>query len=162
MKNSSIRVCQRCVMDTTAKEITFDDNGVSNFSKHYDNVEKLEVFSNQAGQEKLDLLIEEIKKKGKNKKYDVLIGLSGGVDSSYVAYLLKKKYEIRPLAIHLDNGWNTELSVANISAVLLDPPNPALALGDILGSNMVNMLIFGSVALIFQLEEDILMVLQKI
>ena len=66
----------------------------------------------------LDLLIEEIKKKGENKNHDVLIGLSGGVDSSYVAYLLKKKYNLRALAVHLDNGWNTELSVANVEQIV--------------------------------------------
>ena len=58
------------------------------------------MFSDKAGQEKLDVLVSEIKKKGKNKKYDVLIGLSGGVDSSYVAYLLKKKYN---LEVNLNN-----------------------------------------------------------
>ena len=69
--NNKIKICSRCVMDTTAKEITFDENGESNFSKQYDIIEKSEVFSDKAGQEKLDLLINEIKKKGKNKKYDV-------------------------------------------------------------------------------------------
>ena len=117
MKNTT-NMCSRCVMDTTAKEISFDDNGECNFCKHYDTVEKSEVFSDKAGQEKLDVLVSEIKKKGKNKKYDVLIGLSGGVDSSYVAYLLKKKYNLRALAVHLDNGWNTELAVANVEEVI--------------------------------------------
>ena len=105
-------------MDSTAKEISFDNNGECNFCKHYDTVEKAEVFSDERGQEKLDLLVSQIKKKGKNKKYDVLIGLSGGVDSSYVAYLLKKKYNLRALAIHLDNGWNTELAVANVEQIV--------------------------------------------
>ena len=63
--NKKNKICSRCVMDTTAKEITFDENGVSNFAKQYDVVEKSEVFSEQSGQEKLDLLIKEIKKKGK-------------------------------------------------------------------------------------------------
>lgn len=116
--NSTIKACSRCVMDSTAKEISFDSKGECNFCKHYDNVENTEVFSDKGGQEKLDLLISQIKKKGKNKKYDVLIGLSGGVDSSYVAYLLKKKYNLRALAIHLDNGWNTELAVANVEQIV--------------------------------------------
>lgn len=116
--NSTIKTCSRCVMDSTAKEISFDNNGECNFCKHYDTVEKAEVFSDERGQEKLDLLVSQIKKKGKNKKYDVLIGLSGGVDSSYVAYLLKKKYNLRALAIHLDNGWNTELAVANVEQIV--------------------------------------------
>lgn len=116
--SSEIKICSRCVMDSTAKEITFDTNGECNFCKQYDNVEKAEVFSDSEGLKKLDLLIDQIKKKGKNKKYDVLIGLSGGVDSSYVAYLLKKKYNVRALAIHLDNGWNTELAVANVEQIV--------------------------------------------
>ena len=116
--DTTIIMCSRCVMDTTAKEISFDDNGECNFCKHYDTVEKSEVFSDKVGQEKLDVLVREIKRKGKNKKYDVLIGLSGGVDSSYVAYLLRNKYNLRALAVHLDNGWNTELAVANVEGVI--------------------------------------------
>ena len=116
--NNTIKRCKRCVMDSSAKEIIFDDNGECNFCKHYDIVEKAEVFSDKGGQEKLDLLINQIKIDGKKKKYDVLIGLSGGVDSSYVAYLLKKKYNLRALAIHLDNGWNTELAVSNVEQIV--------------------------------------------
>ena len=116
--NNTIKTCSRCVMDSTAKEISFDNNGECNFCKQYDIVEKAEVFSNKAGQEKLDLLISEIKKKGKNKKYDVIIGLRGGVDRSHVAYLLREKYNLRALAIHLDNGWNTELAVANVEEIV--------------------------------------------
>ena len=116
--DNTISMCSRCVMDTTAKEISFDDKGECNFCKQYDIVEKSEVFSDKIGQEKLDVLVREIKRKGKNKNYDVLIGLSGGVDSSYVAYLLRKKYNLRALAVHLDNGWNTELAVANVEEVI--------------------------------------------
>lgn len=111
---SQIRVCNRCVMDETATEIEFDKNGICNFCRNYDEVLEDEVHYDKAGEEKIDKLVKKIKSRGKNNKYDCVIGLSGGVDSSYVAYLVKEKYGLRPLAIHLDNGWNTELAVANV------------------------------------------------
>lgn len=115
---TKIITCSKCIMDSTANEIVFDNDGVCNFCHHYDNVITKDLFNNKDGQLKLDKLIEEIKEKGKNRKYDCLIGLSGGVDSSYVAYLLKKVYGLRVLAIHLDNGWNTELAVANVEQIV--------------------------------------------
>lgn len=115
---NNVKVCSRCVMDTTATEIVFDDNGICSFCHHYDTHLVNEVFSNKDGEEKIDKLIAEIKERGKNKQYDCLIGISGGVDSSYVAYLVKKKYGLRVFAVHLDNGWNSELAVANVEQIL--------------------------------------------
>lgn len=114
----NVKVCSRCVMDTTATEIVFDENGVCNFCHHYDTHLVNEVFSNKDGEEKIDKLIAQIKERGKNRQYDCLIGISGGVDSSYVAYLVKKKYGLRVFAVHLDNGWNSELAVANVEQIL--------------------------------------------
>jgi N-acetyl sugar amidotransferase len=105
-------------MDTTAPEIVFDQNGVCNFCHHYDTNLVKDVFSDKDGEERIENLIEQIKAKGKNNKYDCLIGISGGVDSSYVAYLVKKKYGLRVFAVHLDNGWNSELAVANVEQIL--------------------------------------------
>lgn len=115
---NTVKVCSRCIMDETAKEITFDNNGVCNFCHNYDNVLVNDVHTGKGGEEKLEKLIEKIKLKGKNSRYDVLIGLSGGVDSSYVAYVIKKKYGLRAFAVHLDNGWNTELAVANVEQIV--------------------------------------------
>lgn len=115
---NKVHVCGRCIMDETAKEITFDINGVCNFCHNYDNVLVNDVHTDKGGEEKLENLIEKIKQKGKNSRYDVLIGLSGGVDSSYVAYVIKKKYGLRAFAVHLDNGWNTELAVANVEQIV--------------------------------------------
>lgn len=115
---NTVKVCSRCIMDETAKEITFDNNGVCNFCHNYDNVLVNDVHTDKGGEEKLEKLIEEIKRKGKNSRYDCLIGLSGGVDSSYVAYVIKKKYGLRAFAVHLDNGWNTELAVANVEQIV--------------------------------------------
>jgi N-acetyl sugar amidotransferase len=113
-----VKVCSRCIMDETAKEITFDNNGVCNFCHNYDNVLVNDLHTDKGGEAKLEKLIEKIKQKGKNSRYDVLIGLSGGVDSSYVAYVIKKKYGLRAFAVHLDNGWNTELAVANVEQIV--------------------------------------------
>ena len=115
---SEIRICTRCVMDTTATEITFDDKGICNFCDTYDKVTTKDLYADKGGKERLDNLIQQIKKDGKNKQYDCLIGISGGVDSSYVAYLVKKVYGLRVLAIHLDNGWNSELAVANVEHIV--------------------------------------------
>jgi len=101
-------------MDTTATEITFDQKGICNFCHQYDNVTKKDLHVDKDGEKRLNNLIKKIKKDGINRQYDCLIGISGGVDSSYVAYLVKKAYGLRALAIHLDNGWNSELAVANV------------------------------------------------
>ena len=115
---SQIKICSRCVMDTTATEITFDDKGVCNFCHQYDNVTTKDLHVDKGGEERLNNLIAKIKKDGKNRQYDCLIGISGGVDSSYVAYLVKKVYGLRALAIHLDNGWNSELAVENVEHIV--------------------------------------------
>lgn len=115
---SEIKICSRCVMDTATTEITFDDKGVCNFCHQYDNVTTKDLYVDKGGEERLNNLIAKIKKDGKNRQYDCLIGISGGVDSSYVAYLVKKVYGLRALAIHLDNGWNSELAVANVEHIV--------------------------------------------
>lgn len=112
------RICSRCVMDTTAIEIEFFEDGRCTFCRHYDETITQDLYDDAEGQAKLTSLIEEIRRRGKGKRYDCLIGLSGGVDSSYVAYLVARKYGLRALAVHLDNGWNSELSVANIEKLV--------------------------------------------
>ena len=105
-----VNICSKCVMDTNDDPlIVFDDAGVCNYCHDYENISKQRMFS------KIDLeqLIAEIKKNGKNKNYDCIIGVSGGVDSTYVAYIVKS-LGLRPLAVHLDNGWDSELAVSNI------------------------------------------------
>lgn len=116
--SENIRTCSRCVMDTTATEIEFYDDGRCNFCRNYDEDITRDLHDNAAGAERLEALIQEIRRRGKNHRYDCLIGLSGGVDSSYVAYLVACKYGLRTLAVHLDNGWNSELSVANIEKLV--------------------------------------------
>lgn len=108
------KICSRCVMDSEIQDIIFDDNGICNYCKRAEARILKEYYIDN---NKFLKLIEEIKNSGKNKKYDCLIGMSGGVDSSYIAYLVKK-HGLRPLAIHFDNGWNSELAVVNIENIL--------------------------------------------
>lgn len=112
------RICKRCIMDTSDPEIHFDENGYCNHCSHSIAVLNGEPFSlaHDEKRRRLKLIADEIKEKQKSQKYDVLIGLSGGVDSSYVA-LMVKELGLRALAVHLDNGWNTEISVANINNI---------------------------------------------
>ncbi len=109
--------CSKCIMDSfNDPDIKFDENGICNHCLQFD------VAFNKfpKGSEKklaLESMIDKIKKNGLNKKYDCLLGVSGGVDSSYLAYLCKL-YDLRPLIIHFDNGWNSELATNNIQHIL--------------------------------------------
>ena len=110
--------CVRCIMASCWDQlITFDENGVCNHCLRYEELVESRVFSGAKGQQKLNELVQSIKKSGKGKKYDCIIGVSGGVDSTYVAYL-SKKLGLRPLAVHFDNGWNSNLAVENIEKTL--------------------------------------------
>lgn len=112
------QICSKCILGVDDDpDIFFDENGVCNNCYIYDESVKKYLVKGEEGQKKLDLMVQEIKKYGKNKKYDCIIGVSGGVDSTYVAYLTKQ-YGLRPLAVHLDNGWNSELAVKNIENIL--------------------------------------------
>jgi len=109
--------CARCIMDTSEPDIQFDENGECNHCKRYDERARHELFYNESGRRYLENLADGIKEKQKHKEYDCLIGLSGGVDSTMVAYLVKQ-LGLRPLAVHLDNGWDSELAVQNIERIL--------------------------------------------
>lgn len=104
------QMCTRCLMDTTADGITFDNDGVCSYCKKFESKLK-------SPYKRLDLdlenFVKKIKKDGKNKPYDCIVGVSGGVDSSYT--LIKViELGLRPLAVHMDNGWNSELATNNI------------------------------------------------
>jgi N-acetyl sugar amidotransferase len=109
--------CTRCIMDTTDPEITFDENGVCNHCRRYDALLSSRVYLGREAEIRLNKIINKIHSSGKGKEYDCIIGVSGGVDSTYVAYLVKK-FGLRPLAVHFDNGWNSELAVSNIEKIL--------------------------------------------
>lgn len=110
--------CTKCVLDTNDDPfINFDENGVCNHCRNYTLLEKKHVIKGDEGIKFFSEKINEIKQEGKNKKYDCVLGLSGGVDSSYLAYIAKKE-GLRPLVVHFDNGWNSELAVKNIHNIV--------------------------------------------
>lgn len=110
------QVCTRLVMDTTDPAITFDQDGVCNYWHEYE-IFRATLPDAAERERRLQRQIAQIKAAGKGKKYDCLIGLSGGVDSSYLAYIAHK-HGLRPLAMHFDNGWNSELAVNNIEKLV--------------------------------------------
>jgi N-acetyl sugar amidotransferase len=113
---SDYRICSRCIMDSSDPDIAFDENGVCNHCHHHD----LRISRLPSGapdwQAKLQAVAEQIKA-SRRGEYDSVMGLSGGVDSSYVAYTAHK-LGLRPLAVHFDNGWNSELAVRNIENIV--------------------------------------------
>lgn len=104
-------------MDTSDPEISFNDEGVCNHCTDYDAAAKKLLLTDEQKQQQLPQIVAKIKEAGQGKEYDCIIGLSGGVDSSYVAYCVKE-LGLRPLAVHLDNGWNSELAVKNIENIV--------------------------------------------
>ncbi|GAO45219.1 N-acetyl sugar amidotransferase [Flavihumibacter petaseus] len=112
------RQCAVSVLDNIADpDIIFDEQGISNYYYEYKAAEKERVIQGKEGWDQLEAIAAEIKQAGKDLPYDCIMGLSGGVDSTYVAYIAKK-LGLRPLAVHFDNGWNSELAVQNIENIV--------------------------------------------
>ena len=111
------RICTRCIMDTSDADIVFDDEGVCHHCHDYEARVAAEVFPPPEGHQMLAATVAQIKREGRRKRYDCILGLSGGVDSTYVAYLTKE-LGLRPLALHLDNGWNSDVAVRNIHNIV--------------------------------------------
>ncbi|HPH99331.1 MAG TPA: N-acetyl sugar amidotransferase [Chitinophagaceae bacterium] len=111
------KICTRCIMDSSDPDISFDEKGICNHCHRYDGLINTRVFHGDVAKAQLEKVTEQIKKRAKGKEYDCLIGVSGGVDSTYVAYLVKQ-LGLRALAVHFDNGWNSELAVSNIEKTL--------------------------------------------
>jgi N-acetyl sugar amidotransferase len=110
------RQCSRCVMDTSDPDIKFDGNGHCNHCVDFLEKRALRNYQGEKSDRELVGIYADMKKAGKGKKYDCIIGISGGVDSSYAAYLAKKN-GLRVLAVHLDNGWNSDDAVLNIKNI---------------------------------------------
>jgi N-acetyl sugar amidotransferase len=112
---TTYRVCARCIMDTSAKDIVFDKQGVCNYCTQF--LEKTEALRAQTAADRavaLDRFVQRVRASGAGRRYDCIVGVSGGVDSSWT---LVKTIELglRPLAVHMDNGWNSELAQNNIA-----------------------------------------------
>ena len=111
------QVCTRCVMSSKGDpKIQFDENGVCNYCKAAEKELKNGYFPDKTGEKHLEELFAKIKEEKKNEKYDCMIGLSGGLDSSYLAYL-GYQYGLRMLAVHIDDGFDTEITKNNIKKI---------------------------------------------
>jgi len=112
------QICTNCIMDTTDSSIIFDEKGICDYClNYYENILP-NWHPNEQGEKELAPVIEKIKKEGKNKDHDCIIGMSGGVDSSYVTYIAKEKFGLRPLVFHVDAGWNSQQAVNNIEKLV--------------------------------------------
>ena len=115
---SNSRRCARCIMDSTDPNITFDERGWCDYCKNFDEVIKPNWHTDERGAAQLHALANRIKEAGRGRDFDCIMGLSGGLDSSYAAYVVKKKMGLRPLLFHVDAGWNTEKAVGNIEKLV--------------------------------------------
>src|SRR5262245_2490812 len=113
MTDLARRMCVRCVMDTSAPELVFDAAGVCSECTRAERLLALVPQTEEEARARLDAIAAKVRAKGAGHEYDCVVGLSGGVDSSYVA-LLAGELELRTLAVHFDNGWNSEIAVSNI------------------------------------------------
>lgn len=111
------QICSKCIYDERVGGINFDESGECNYCKQIDALTLDYGTGTQKGNAKFDKILVQIKKDGRNKKYDCIIGVSGGTDSSFILHLTKK-WGLRPLAVHYDNTWNSAISTENIRKVL--------------------------------------------
>ncbi|MCK9275951.1 MAG: N-acetyl sugar amidotransferase [Syntrophales bacterium] len=117
MRENNYRICTRCIMDTSDPEIMFDGKGVCNHCREFDEITRKSWFAGEEGKKRLSLIINAIKSDGNGNEYDCIIGLSGGIDSSYMAVKVHE-WGLRPLVVHVDAGWNSELAVSNIEKIV--------------------------------------------
>lgn len=112
------RICSRCIMDTSDPNITFDERGWCDYCNNFNSQISPGWLSDASSERSLDQLADTIRVAGVGKDFDCIIGLSGGLDSSYAAYIAKERMGLRPLLFHVDAGWNTEQAVANIEKLV--------------------------------------------
>ena len=115
MKEPEFKICSQCILSTTDDlNIKFNESGICTYCLEYENLIKRRKFSTPSEKlQQLNVLVKNVSEAGKGKKYDCLIGVSGGVDSTYLVYKAKM-LGLRPLVVHYDNGWDSEIAVKNI------------------------------------------------
>jgi N-acetyl sugar amidotransferase len=112
------QICAHCIMDTSDPNIVFDELGRCDYCNNFSSTIQPHWHTDQRRETALQLLADKIRQEGKGKDFDCIIGLSGGLDSSYVAYVVKEKMGLRPLLFHVDAGWNTDQAVGNIEKLV--------------------------------------------
>lgn len=118
MEKINYQICCNCIMDTFDPNIVFDARGWCDYCNNFHSQIRPSWDTGKKGELALMSIADEIKKEGKGKDFDCIIGLSGGLDSSYVAYIAKEKMGLRPLLLHVDAGWNTDQAVGNIEKLV--------------------------------------------
>lgn len=111
-------ICKNCISDTSDPTITFDERGICDYCLNFEKNIAPNWRPGPVTEKAILPFIEKIKKEGKGKDHDCLIGISGGLDSSYVSYIAKEKFGLRPLLFHCDAGWNSDLGVSNIEKIV--------------------------------------------
>ena len=112
------KICSKTIMENSDPGITFDEFGISDHFHDFQKFVKQNWKTDEAGKNKLNNLIHKIKKDGIGKEFDSILGLSGGVDSSYLLHKAVTEWGLRPLVFHVDGGWNSELAVHNINVMV--------------------------------------------
>jgi N-acetyl sugar amidotransferase len=111
-------ICANCVMDTTDSAIQFDEKGFCDHCNDYYNKTLPSWDTSEKGKEQLMKVVDKIKQSGKDRDFDCIIGMSGGIDSSYLVYIAKEVMGLRPLVFHVDAGWNSQIAVNNIERIV--------------------------------------------
>ena len=112
------QICTKCIMDSSDSKIVFDEKGVCDHCNDFYSNVKPNWHTDDKGRIEMETVVEKIKKEGKGKDFDCILGMSGGVDSSYLLHLAVKELGLRPLVFHVDGGWNSELAVHNIQVMI--------------------------------------------
>lgn len=118
MRDREHRICTNCVMDTTDNAITFDENGICDHCRTYYQDILPYWHTDNRGEAEISALVKKVKLSGRGKDFDCIIGVSGGADSSYLTYVAKEKFGLRPLVFHVDAGWNTQIAVNNVEKLV--------------------------------------------
>ena len=112
------QICNNCIMDTSDSKIVFDDKGQCDHCNNFYNKILPEWHPDDSSEKQIMIQAEKIKKYGQKKSHDCLIGISGGIDSSYLTHIAIEKLGLRPLIYHVDAGWNTQQAVSNIESIV--------------------------------------------
>lgn len=118
MNTRSYQICTNCVMDTTDSAIVFNEKGVCDHCHNYYENTLPSWHTDERGMLEMMSVVDKIKKEGEGKDFDCIIGMSGGIDSSYLVYIAKEKLGLRPLVFHVDAGWNSQIAVNNIERIV--------------------------------------------
>jgi N-acetyl sugar amidotransferase len=118
VKKIGYRICENCVMDTSDSKISFDNNGICDHCRDFYKNVLPKWHTGDRGRAELEKIVKKIKKSGKGRDFDCVLGISGGIDSSYMLHIAVKDFGLRPLVFHVDGGWNSEIAVNNIEVMI--------------------------------------------